>query len=174
MWEIAGMMGLLFNKRKLTAAASSMHQFCQETRALFPGGGADNAVVEAATMFLYLRTAEPMFGRRFAGALAEQLKARLKYTSPGDMKATLHRIHSRATQFERARVAKLDSRDAEEMVRAHVTSVIESLLAEAGETAGEPEVIRDAYARLENLVRDMKRHLAGIKEQNVFLMKRAG
>lgn len=167
-------MGLLINKLKLTAAASSMHQFCQEARAIFPGGQAENPVVEAATIFMYLRTAEPIFGRRFTAALARQLRGRLKYAAPGDMKTTLHRIHERARRLERARAAQVDARDAEAMVRAHVTSVIESLLAEAGVTGSDPEVIRAGYGKLEGLVRDMKRHLAGIKEQNVYLMKRAG
>lgn len=166
-------MGLLINKRKLDAAASSMHQFCQEARGIFPGGQAENAVVEAGTIFLYLRTAEGIFGRRFTAGLARQLRSRLKYASPAAMKTTLHRIHERAAQLERARAGQVDSRDAEAMVRSHVTSVIESLHAEAGVTTSDPELIGAGYGRLEQVVRDMKRHLSGIKEQNVFLMKRA-
>lgn len=167
-------MGLLINNRKLDAAATSMHQFCQETRSIFPAGQANDDLVEAATVFLYLRTAQGLFGRRFSAALARRLKARLKYGAASDMKTTIQRFQERANHLERARLAQIDTRDADEVVRSHVTSVIESLLAEAGATMSDPEIIRNAYAKFELVIRDMKRHLSGIKEQNVFLMKRAG
>ena len=60
---------------------------------------------------------------------------------------------------------------AEELCRTHVTSVMEAMLSDAGFEGNDPEVTRKAYGRFEAAIRDIRKHLIGIKEQNVFLLK---
>ncbi len=165
-------MVLLLSKKKLTAAASSMHQFCQEVRAIFPGL-VDDAVVEATTVFLYLSVAEDLFGNRFRAQLARAVGQRLKYGKPADLRQRLVRVRQRAEALEKGKQATAATRDPEEQCRAHVTAVIESMLLEAGFNINDQDVIRAGYTKFENVVRDMKRHLDGIKQQNIFLFRKA-
>lgn len=165
-------MALLINKRKLEAAANSMHQFCQEVRSIYPGPTED-AVIEAATLFLYLQMSRDLFGRRFTTGLNRQLQQRLKYASAPETKARITRIGKLADARERAMSVAAPNRDAEEKCRSYVTSVLRALLVESGCGDDDPELIRSTYATVEQVIRDMKKHLGGINEQNHFIFKRA-
>ncbi len=165
-------MGLMINKRKLDAAANSMHQFCQEVRSIYPGP-AEDAAIEAATLFLYLQMSRDLFGPRFTTGLNRQLQQRLKYSNAPETKARITRIAQLADARERAMSAAGPYRDADEKCRGYVTSVLRALLVEAGYRDDDPELIRSTYATVEQVIRDMKKHLSGINEQNHFIFKPA-
>ncbi len=165
-------MGIMINKRKLDAAATSMHQFCQEVRSIYPGPTED-AAIEAATLFLYLQMSRDLFGPRFTTGLNRQLPQRLKYSSAQETKVRITRIAQLADARERAMSAAGPYRDADEKCRGYVTSVLRALLVEAGYRDDDPELIRSTYATVEQVIRDMKKHLGGIKEQNHFIFKSA-
>ncbi len=164
-------MGFFVNDLKVKATAGSMHQFCQVVRSIFPGH-ADDRVIEAATVYLYAQVAEDLFGKRFTSRLKKQLGARIKYSTPSELAVRVAKIKRQARVRARAVAALSPVRSPEERVRLHVTSVIESLLFEAGFEASDPEVVRQCYARFEDVVRQLKKHLQGIKEQNYFLMSK--
>ena len=154
------------------AAAGSMHQFCQDVREIFPAE-VENDIVEATTIVFYIGTAESLFGPRFAAKLRKTIGARLKYAMPTDMKILLRRIEERSEFQHRLKLQALQTRNPDELVCAHVTSVIESILTEAGLQPKKDDVVA-AYTKVERLIREIKRHLEGIRDQNSFLMKKAG
>ncbi len=163
-------MGLLINDRKLKAAVNSMHQFCQEVRTVFPGE-VDDRVVEAATAYLYLSLARDLFGPRFSSKLQKRLAARLKYSTPAEVEGHIARITKHSEALEKAMASASHDRSAEEIVRAHVTSVIEAMLGDAGFNGDDPEVLKKSYPCFETTIKEMRKHLIGIKEQNNYLMK---
>ena len=163
-------MGLLVNERKLKAAALSMHQFCQEVRAIFPGD-VDDRVVEAATVYLYVSLARDLFGHRFAGRLQKKLHGNLKYSTPAEVEGHLARICRHAEGLEKAAVAKGGEGTPEELCRAHTEAVIEAMLANAGIQDFDPVEAKKAYIKFEEAIRAIRKHQVGIKDQNYFLMK---
>ena len=165
-------MGWFINERKVKAAANSMHQFCQEVRSIFPGD-TDDGVIESATIFLYVSLSRDLFGRRFAECLSTRLRDRLKYATVSEVKTRIARIARQADDLERAAVSVSSPRcSPQEKCRNHVTSVIESLLLEAGFRSDDPQLLKETYPRFEDVVRRLKSHLLGIKEQNAVMMKR--
>ena len=166
-------MSLVINKKKLLAAAASMHQFCQDVREIFPNEVKDD-LVEATTILFYLGTAESLFGARFTGKLRRAIAPRLKYAMPSDIKALIRRIEERAGFQHRLKLQTMHTRNPDDHVRAHVTSVIESILTEAGLDIKNDEVVVAAYTKVELLIREIKRHLIGIRDQNSFLFNKAG
>lgn len=164
-------MGFLTNDRKVKAAAGSMHQFCQPVRAIFPGSVSDS-VVEAATIYLYVNLARDLFGLRYANKLQRRLRRTLKYSSAKEIEARIAAIVRQSAVLEKAAAVKGGgSRSPDDVVRAHVVSVIEAMLNDAGFRGEDPEIARKAYEPFERTVKDMRRHLMGIKEQNSFLMR---
>jgi hypothetical protein len=163
-------MGLLVNERKLKAAALSMHQFCQEVRAIFPSD-VDDRVVEAATVYLYVSLARDLFGQRFASRLQKKLHGNLKYSTPAEVEGHLVRISRQSESMEKAAAAKASERTPEELCRAHTESVIEAMVANAGIQNHDPVEAKKAYIKFEEAIRVIRKHLVGIKEQNYFLMK---
>ncbi|MHC4219726.1 MAG: hypothetical protein ACYSU7_14895 [Planctomycetota bacterium] len=163
-------MGLLVNDRKLKAAAFSMHQFCQEVRAIFPGE-VDDRVVEAATVYLYLSLSRDLFGHRFATRLQKRLRGSLKYSTPAEVEGHVARITKQSEGVERAAAANASERTPEEICRAHTSAVIEAMLADAGFQDTEPDAYKKAYIKFEESIRVIRKHLVGIKDQNHFLMK---
>ena len=163
-------MGLLINERKVRAAAGSMHQFCQQVRAIFPGP-ADDRIVEAATVYLYLNLARDLFGHRFASRLLKKLARQLKYCSAREIEATITKIVKLSTAMEKAAADNGSNRSPEAIVRAHVVSVIEAMLTDAGFRGEDPELSSKAYEPFERAVMAIRKHLLGIKEQNYFLMR---
>ena len=59
----------------------------------------------------------------------------------------------------------------EDVVRAHVMSVIEAMMSDAGFQGRDPEITRRAYVRFEDAVKEIRDHLMGIRDQNHFLLK---
>ena len=51
---------------------------------------------------------------------------------------------------------------------------IKALLAEAGFPADDVEALRKSYGKFEHVIRDMRDHLMGIKEQNDFVLRKGG
>ena len=165
-------MGWFINERKVKAAANSMHQFCQVVRSIFPGH-TDDGIIESATIFLYVSLSRDLFGRRFAECLSTRLRDRLKYATVSEVKTRIARIARQADDLERAAVSVSSPRcSPQEKCRNHVTSVIESLLLEAGFRSDDPQLLKETYPRFEDVVRGLKTHLLGIKEQNAVMMKR--
>ena len=163
-------MGLFINDRKLKAAAGSMHQFCQEVRSIFPGP-VDDPVVEASTAYLYVQLAHDLFGQRFAAKLVRQLRRGLKYATPAELDGRVAGIARHVTTMEQAMSSMTSGKSAEEICRMHVACTIEALLTSAGFNSGDPDASRNAFARFEGVIRDMRNHLLGIKAQNHFVMK---
>ena len=164
-------MALIINQQKLQAAAGSMHQFCQEVRELYPGP-ADDPAVEAATYYIYVNMARDVFGRRFSGRMSRVIRSKLKYATASEIKQRMTRIHRRSRARDRALHKINGPRGAEDRCRSHVTSVIKALLAEASFHGDDPDIIRCAYTRFEEVARHIKRHLTGIKEQNRFVLNK--
>ena len=163
-------MGLLVNDRKLKAAALSMHQFCQEVRCIFPGD-VDDRVVEAATVYLYVSLARDLFGHRFAVRLQKRLRGSLKYSTPAEVEGHVARIAKQSETLEREAASRASERTPEEVCRAHTEAVIEAMLADAGFKDSDPAEGKKAYIKFEEAIRVIRKHLAGIKGQNYFLMK---
>lgn len=161
---------MLVNDRKLKAATGSMHQFCQEVREVFPGD-VDDRVVEAATAYLYLSLARDLFGQRFASKLQKRLGERLKYSTPAEVEGHMVRITRHAEAMEKAMAAQTHDKSPEEIVRNHVTAVIEAMLADAGFPTNDPATFKKAYPVFDAAIKSIRTHLLGIKEQNHFLMK---
>jgi len=164
-------MSLFLNKLKLNAAVHSMHQFCAIVRLVFPVG-VDDGFVEAATVFLYRRLAEGVFGRRFTNKLMSMLDRQYKFATPVEVDGHLYKIARHIEIFEKQTVAAttVDSGQAE--FTRHVTVVVKALLAEAGFDPDDAELVRQVFPRFEDAVRRIKKHLTGIKQQSHFVLKR--
>ena len=162
-------MGFLIDKVKLKAASSSMQQFYATVRAVYPEAP-DDAAVEAATAFLYVRLVNDVFDRRFAGKLRRRLPNHYKFASP----VKIHESAGRIGRFNEVFLRKLQESGtpAPTQFAEHVRCLIRALLAEAGFPHDDEQLIREAFPRFENAVRRIKTHLTGIKKQNHFIMKR--
>ncbi len=163
-------MGFLVNERKLKAAAFSMHQFCQEVRAIYPGD-VDDRVVEASTTFLYVSLVRDLFGPRFATKLQRRLRTLLKYSTAAEVGGHIARITVHSEAIEKGVRAFSDDRSAEDIVRAHVLAVIEAMLSDAGFKDVSADAAAKSYVKFEHAIKEMRKHLLGIKDQNYFLMK---
>ena len=161
-------MGLLVNDRKLKAAMRSMHQFCQDVREIFPGE-VDDRVVESATVYLYVSLARDLFGPRFAARLLKKLRGLLKYATPAEVDGRVARIEKHSEALDRSLANR--NQGADELCRTHVASVMEAMLSDAGFQGDDPVVTKRAFARFERAISDIRKHLLGIKEQNVFVLK---
>lgn len=163
-------MGFLVNDRKLKAAAGSMHQFCHEVREIFPGD-VDDRVIEAATSYLYVSLVRDLFGHRFAAKLLKKLHTKLKYSTSAEVEGHIARITKHSEMMEKGLDMNAPDRSPEDIVRAHVLSVIDAMLADAGFKNPDREQSSKAYTKFEQAIKEMRSHLLGIKDQNYFLMK---
>ncbi|MEE8460222.1 MAG: hypothetical protein V3S08_10115 [Phycisphaerales bacterium] len=163
-------MGFLVNDRKLKAAVGSMHQFCHEVREIFPGD-VDDRVVEAATTYLYVSLVRDLFGHRFGAKLQKKLHLRLKYSTSAEVEGHIARITKDAGAMEKGLDSYAPERSPEDIVRAHVLSVINAMLTDAGFKNLDREEAAKAYTKFEVAIKAMRSHLLGIKDQNYFLMK---
>jgi len=163
-------MAVLVSRRKLKAAASSMHQFLPVVGSVFPEQ-ANDEVVEAVTLFVYEWQAQRVFGRRFASQLRRLLRERYRFADAGDLEDRVSRIRRHAEYF--AMAAKSDRKRArwEPQHTVHVVSMIRSLLLEAGHPFNDQELLQKTYQRFEDAVRRVRDHLHGIQGQNQFIMK---
>ena len=163
-------MGFFVDKRKLTAAAGSMDQFLPVVRTIF-GGDADDQAVEAITIYLYSQMAQQIFSKRFGMLVRRQLIYRLKFTTPTEVRTRLARIERHVTDFERAARAISPARTNQGNFENHIRSVVQSMLLEAGFRCDDAELVRETFQRFEEAVREIRRHLLGIKQQNYFVMR---
>lgn len=163
-------MGLLVNKRKVRAAASSMHQFLGAVRSIFIDDP-DEAALEAATVYLYDRMARDVFGNRFTEAMRDQLQPLYKFASPAEIDARVGRIERVAEAEDRIVGDPLPEHSPDNAFTEHVRRVIRSLLFEAGYEFNDPHVLRATFPRFEETVRRIKTHLTGIKNQHGFMMR---
>jgi hypothetical protein len=162
---------IFISRVKLKAVVGSMHQFCGPVRSLLPERTEDR-VVETVTLFLYLKLAQEVFGRRFTGAMWRRLRRQLKFTSAEDVRSRIDRIATRARRLNRVANGRADDRSPQEAFSDHVAAVVKSILAEAKGTGDEvPHDARESFANFEKVVRRMKDHLLGIRRQPRFLMQ---
>jgi len=163
-------MALLIDGLKVRAAAGSMHQFCPVVRDVFPGE-ADDKVVESITLFLYLNLARDIFGRRFTRSLAGRLCGCLKFTSPAEVRSRLGRMSRKATRVREFAESMRRSKTPETSFHNHIASIVQTMLAEAGQPNMSADERARTFERFDAAVRKMKDHLLGIRRQNHFLMK---
>ncbi|MHC4447244.1 MAG: hypothetical protein ACYSXF_05625 [Planctomycetota bacterium] len=163
-------MGLFVDRRKLTAASRSMAQYLPVVRSIFRGDVSDQ-VVESAAVYLYTQLAQDIFSRRFASLLRKNLIRTPKFMSSGELRARLGRIDREVVDFERAGKATIGMQSPDKRFEAFVRSVIQSLLLEAGMRSDDVDLIKETFTRFEEAVREIRRHLVGIKQQNFFVMK---
>ncbi len=163
-------MGLFVDRRKLTAASRSMGQFLPVVRSIFRGDVSDQ-VVESAAVYLYTQLAQDIFSRRFANLLRRNLIRTPKFMPPGQLRARLGRITREVADFERADKATFGIRSPDKKFETYVRSVIQSLLLEAGLRSDDVDLIKETFTRFEEAIREIRRHLVGIKQQNFFVMK---
>ncbi len=163
-------MGFFIDKRKLTAAAGSTDQFLSVVRTIF-GGDVDDQAVEAITIYVYSQLAQQIFGKRFATLLRRMLVCRPKFTTPTELTARLARIERRVAHFERAAREISPARTTQGKFENHIRSVVQSMLLEAGFRCDDAELVRETFQRFEEAVREIQRHLLGIKQQNYFVLR---
>jgi hypothetical protein len=162
-------MAFFINKLKLKAAAGSMHEFCPVVRNIFPAEPS-NDVVEAATLFLYARTAESVFGRWFARHLRRRIREQLKFSTPIEMDARVYRITRHMEEFHRHAAGSRPRGLQDEFTR-YVHNAMRALLREAGTQFDRPEIVRLIFPRFEYAVRRVRDHLQAIKEQTRFVFR---
>ncbi len=162
-------MGILGAERRLHAAASSMHQFYPLVRSFFRVP-VDDRLVESATLFLYARIGQEIFGARFLDRFQGHIEDRLKYASPADASEQMIRIAERANHFEQVPDRLLDEVQVTTPFEHRVRSYIRALLEESGQDPEDAESVRDGFVRLENVLNRLRVHLTGIKRQSAFLL----
>ncbi len=147
-----------------------MGQFLPVVRSIFRGDVSDQ-VVESAAVYLYTQLAQDIFSRRFATLLRRNLIRTPKFMPPGQLRARLGRITREVADFERAGRATVGAQSPDKKFEAYVKSVIQSLLLEAGMRSDDVDLIKETFTRFEEAIREIRRHLVGIKQQNFFVMK---
>lgn len=162
-------MGLFISRRKLMAAASSMHQFCPVVRGVFPDE-AEDQVVETVTVFLYLNLAQEVFGRTFARSLGKRLCRYLKFTRPQDAVSRLGRIRRTVSRLRCEADSSATFKSPEMKFANHINAIVRSMLNEAGQDGRLHDPHDETFVRFEKAVRRMKEHLLGIKRQHIYLM----
>ena len=73
--------------------------------------------------------------------------------------------------MEKGLDSNAQDRSPEQIVRAHVLSVLDAMLTDAGFKNLDREQAAKAYTKFEVTIKSMRSHLLGIKDQNYFLMK---
>ena len=73
--------------------------------------------------------------------------------------------------FERAAREISPARTTQGNFENHIRSVVQSMLLEAGFRCDDAELVRETFQRFEEAVREIQRHLLGIKQQNYFVMR---
>jgi len=162
-------MELFIDRLKLKAATKSMHQFCGAVRSFLPER-TDDAVVETATFYLYIKIAREVFGRRFARALRWRLRDTAKFASPEEIERRAFRIERQAEKLRKAADSSPNARSPEARFQNYVSSVIESLLSQA-DSASDREARRNCFTSFEEAARKIKTHLVGIRNQPRIMMK---
>lgn len=162
-------MNWMVNQCKVKAAARSMHQFLPAVRSIF-GQDVDAVALETATVFLYVRVAKEVFGRRFSDRLCGQLSALLRYISESEARVRISRLSTTAEAYLAFEQASHPDAPADEQFRFHVRSAIKSMFDEAGLRSDDDARVRDGFAAFEDAARRIKTHMLGIKRQNRFVM----
>lgn len=160
---------VLTRNRRVTAAAHSMHQFCQTIRNMVRSD-LDDAAVEAVTMFLYVRIAREVFGQRFVKSMWTQLKGLLKYSSATDAKARVEGIARRLCEYEHSVVGDLIP-GAATAYQHHVRCTLRAILAECNLAANDAELLQTLFMPFVDAMNRIQAHLEGIKGQNHFLLR---
>ncbi len=163
-------MALFIDNLKLKATTGSMHQFLAVVRAIFPTPPPDE-VVEAATLYVYMHTAEGVFGKRFRERMQEAMRDELKFASAVDTESRLFRIDRNRAEFEAAAVAADPPECANDAFMHHVHSVIRALMREGGFPTEDPGLVRLIFPRFEQAARRVRDHLMGIRDQSRFVMR---
>ena len=159
----------IFNHVKLSAAAKTMHQFCNVVRSILPGEIKDD-VIEAATGFLYLSVSAEVFGRKAAHSIRKALRHRLKYLNPTEFAARIERIGLQAEAFRISELTSIGKSDEATQYQVAVHGAIRSLCIEAGLDHSDQVLLRDCFPRFEHAAVRIKAHLQGIRKQNRWLM----
>ncbi len=163
------MMNLLVDQRKVKAAARSMHQFCPRVVNIF-SRDVEQPVLETATLYLYIKIAREVFGRKFCDNLCGQLRALLRSVDEHEAALRVARMVETAEAFRRVEQQLQPDAIDDERFRMLVRSAIRSMFAEAGLPGPDDEQLRDSFAQFEDTARRIKEHLTGIKRQNRFVM----
>ncbi len=163
-------MGLWINNKKLKATALSMHQYCSPVRMMFSQLPED-AVTEAITVYLYTGLAREVFGPRFSDKLRSLLRRLYKFGEPTDIDARVARLSRQSEDYQMAAGADNKSRSPEQIYIDHIQAMIKSFLAEAGQRYEDPLLIKEMFPRLDETIKRIREHLAGIQSQNRFLMR---
>jgi hypothetical protein len=152
---------------KVRAAANSMHQFLPVLRNVVPAT-ADEAMVEAATVFLYERITQEVFGKRFASRMRTLVRDRYKFGTPIEVDSRVWKITRYFEEFEAAE--KSGIHNDQEAFTVHVRAVIRAFLAESGLDPSNEGLVKEIFPRFEAAARTLKRHLSGIRQQSHFVM----
>ncbi len=147
-----------------------MGQYLPVVRAIFRGDVSDQ-VVESAAVYLYVQIAQDVFSRRFSSLVRRNLVRTPKFMPSGELRARLGRIDREVTDFEKAGMAAIGTDSPDKKFETFVRSVIQSLLLEAGMRSDDVDLIKETFTRFEEAIREMRRHLLGLKQQNFFVMK---
>jgi len=159
---------LKINMCKVNAAARSLHQFLPAVRSIY-GQEVEPAVLEAATVYLYVRVAREVFGLRFSDRLCGQVRMLLRHLTEEQARERVARLSTRAEAHFACELA-IHGGSAEEQFRSHVRSAIKSMLEEAGQRSDDEGRVSSGFAPFEEAARRIKIHLTGIKRQNRFVM----
>ncbi len=164
-------MRLMLDNRKVKATARSMHQFCGNVRAIFPGEVA-NEIIETATIYLYVKVCREVFGRRFSDRSGKMMRDNLKYCTVSEVNRALARICREADGYEQGAAEMQPDMTTQEQFQVHVTGVVRAMLKEAGalDTGNEDAMLARAFKPFDAAVRAIKTHMLGIKRQNHFIM----
>ena len=162
-------MGFMLDKKKVRAAARSMHQFCSPVRAFFPTE-VDDATVEVCATYLYLRTAREVFGRAFSGRLEQCLQVSFKYSTALEIRDRVARIAEIVRVLEGESDELLPEGTSQSDFAHSLRCRMRGLLNEACMPTDDNELLRDRFVPFERLIERIEEHLTGIKRQNHFVM----
>lgn len=153
-------MGFFISKSKLKAATNSMHQFCPIVRTIYPHQ-VDEVVVEASTLFLYLRMSREIMGPRFTKKLAEKLMDKTR--CPRD------ELITRVLRLGK----KIEARHKHEEFHTYITRFVKDLLGDVNIQMEDEEQRQECFQRFINVVTPIRNHMEGIKRQNDWVLQPA-